>query len=423
MILKYGLLKYLGLGCSVIIGFLLPAVFSRNLSTEDFAMATVVLGLSSYFSFFDFGVGKPAYSKIRKSFLNGDSEWKEDIYSIISFFIFSSFLVFFSFLFITYFYIGKTYPYTNFFLFLFFSFFVSLNIFLNNMESVYNAVNKYFHFLIFDFLRKISPIIIVVLIPVYNQLDVPYFFSTFFLLLLSVFSFFYFVRSDAIKIFHIKKHVRFVKKLWEDAFSYLFFNFSEAFIYNFGFILFPYFLLDVDMIVYGLWLKIFVGVNLFSVLAINVFIHKITELYHSNDFERTVKYLSCSFSLSLSISLVSLSIFSIWENEILQRWISDSKYTEGFPLAALWVWCVVNCIQSTCGVFLLSIGGNFVFLRKLALTTSGVMLLSVLYCSYHGFALYEILLYASLVYAVGCIGYCVRLLMVFKRGGIYSEVS
>lgn len=421
MILKYGLLKYLGLGCSVVIGFLLPAIFSRNLSTEDFAMATVVLGLSSYFSFFDFGVGKPAYATIRKSFLDGGNDWKEDIYSIISFFIFSSCLVLSSFFLLSYFYVGKAYPDASSFLFLFFSCFVSLNIFLNNMESVYNAVDKYFHFLIYDFLRKASPVIIIFTIPIYKSLDLPYLFSTIFLFFLAVMSSFYFIRNKIRKLYNLKRHIWFVKKLWKDAFSYLVFNCSEAFIYNFGFIIFPYYLMNVDLIVYGLWLKIFIGINLFSTLVVNIFIHKITKLYHLNDLISAFKNLAIAFVVALSISLVSLSIFSLWEDNILHKWVSDSKYIENFPLAALWFWCVFNSIQSTCGVFLLSIGGNFVYLRKLALTTSGVMFLSVFYCSYKGSSLSDILFVASLVYGLGCLGYCARLISILRKNGVCSE--
>lgn len=412
MLFKYSILKYLGLTLSVIFGILQPTIFEDNLDTDNFAFLILIYGFATYLILFDLGINRSVYTKLRKLYIENDLKWKKTILYIIPLFnwMLFSILIFFS---IILWYFWSVYL-NNFKYITIMLFVISIvmNIGINYMEVLYNGINKLNHFQYIDISRKIINISTLFLAYIDNTMLLTFLYSSLGLFILLAYLQYSicksYIKRKLIILTGLKKTVFTFRNYWNDARDSFIFNINETLIYNNGYILIPLYFGSFFIIQYGLWMKLFLGITLISGGISSIFIHKITETYFNGNYRQTKNYLLLSLILSVMISLFTFSIFYNFSDLIFKYWVSEKYSMDKNLLYSLGLWTVVNALQTVSGIFLLSIGGQFKYIRNLSSIILVFIIITTIFCLSVGYSLGALLLILGCIYTFGVSFYMYR---------------
>ena len=412
MLFKYGLLKYLGLTLSVVFGILQPTIFEDNLNQDNFSFLLLLYGFATYLILFDLGINRTVYAKLRKLYIENDMEWKTEILYTIPLFnlMLLSILVLFSIILLCFWalYLNSF----NYITIMLFVITIVINIGINYMEVLYNGINKLDHFQYIDLSRKFINISALFLAYIDNSMLLTFLYSSLGLFILLAYLQYsicrLYVKRKLIILTGLDSIINTFKKYWKDARDIFFFNINETLLYNNGYILVPFYFGSLYIIQYGLWMKLFLGITIVSGGVTSIFIHKITETYFNGNYKQTKNYFFLSLILSVIISLFCFSIFYKFSDLIIKYWVSEIYSMDKYLIYSLGLWTVANSIQNVSGVFLLSIGGQFKYMRNLSSVIVIAIIVTTIVCLSVGYNLGELLLILGCEYIFGMFFYLNR---------------
>lgn len=413
----YALLKYVGLILGVGGAFLQPALFSRSMSHDDFALLSFLYGIIAYLAFCDFGMHKPIYSALRKAHMSG-RRVREKLHTYLSFYllilvvvgvVFAAALIVMPDRVIY----GISRPTLG-----FFALAASANLFLNYIEYIFNALELQVVFQKIDITRRAANVFSLLLLFLDSSFFLTIFANVAFLTGCCYYAFRTLGRRYGVRPqLDWKTSRALVRRLWSKSRDSLALTMSDTLIYNFGFLILPLYLGSADIISYSLWLKVFFGGALIIRIIIDIHIHDITRFYFSGEHSRAAAILRKSIHLSLLLAIGFALAFFLSKPVMFALWVKDVSAFSVYQYASLGIWLGALAIQGSAGTFLLSQGGSFAFMRN----TSLLLMLSV--CSAFtalvasGVPLGTTLLLVGMINLVGSFLYLEKSMAVVKGGG------
>ena len=411
---KYFLIKYLGLFLGIIVTFLQPKFFNTFFTVDEFAYLLLLFGISNYLLLFDGGLSKSIYPSIRKKFIDNISLNDEviDLFSVFNLIGLISFIVFcFAALFFHQLYI------TNFkiLFILLFSFFMSVNVLISFYKNILSAIDEYIFFEKIDVSRKIINILMILLLYIDHSFVSSILFGFLSLLVLYVsllYKVCFKINISFFKIFSIKYDAikRVVKKYYTDSKDSLIFTINEILIYNGGYIIFPFFLNSYEIIIYGLWVRLFTGISMLFRAITDISIHNITRNYFEGNNYEVIKNLKIITSLNFIIIFCSFLIYFLYQDNLFFLWLNNDYFFPKLTNAALWIIIIANALQHIAGTFLISVGGNFQYIKKLSSIIMITIMTSNIILGYIYNNINIILLFLSIFYALGSLVYMLKLI-------------
>jgi hypothetical protein len=424
---KLAALKYITVAIGVITGFVQPAVFSRAYSESDFTFLLLIFGYATYLSFFDFGVGKPAYATIRMKFIK-----REYIRPSIS-----NFLAFYSLVLLTIsvvftvalliqFYNYKPQIYLS--SIIIFSLSISVNVAIGYMQHLLNAVDDFLFFQKMDLYRKIGTLVSILLIFIDDTL-----LTTAIVSFISCYIVLAYLIRRVLHKFQIS-YVRVLKKVWvksyiifiryfEQSKNYLIFTVNETLIYNGGYFLIPAFFGNFETIQFSLWMKIFLGVALIVRVFADTLIHRLTKYHINGERESAMKVFKVGIILSIASSFSILLIFTMIQDVFFRLWTDEIYVFNSLMLSSLWIWSMSNAVQHVSGTFLLAEGMQFRFMKRM----STIICLSILIvfgsASYITNDFANTFFAMSIVYMIGSCIYFVKAIFLLKLNRTKVEIE
>lgn len=364
----YALLKYVGLILGVGGAFLQPALLSRRMSHDDFALLTYLYGIIAYLAFCDLGMHKPIYSALRKEHVSGGRVRKK-LQTYLSFYLLTLVVV------------GVVFAATLMVMpsseirgisrltLGLFALVASANLFLNYIEYIFNALELQVVFQKIDITRRSANIFSLLFLFVDSSFFLTIFVNGALLAGCCYYALITLGRRYGIRLrIDWKASWALVRRLWSKSRDSLTLTMSDTLIYNFGFLILPLFLGSADIISYSLWLKVFFGGALIIRIIIDIHIHDITRLYFSGDYSRATAVLRKSTYFSLLLALGFSSAFFLAKPIIFSVWVNNVSAFTDCQYASLGLWLGALAIQSSAGTFLLSQGSSFAFMRNTSLT-------------------------------------------------------
>jgi O-antigen/teichoic acid export membrane protein len=361
---KLIVLRYVGIFFEVLYGFVQPNLFSRYQTKENFAFFLILYGSAIYFVFMDAGLGRLSYSQIRKEFIDNNFNYKKNISTIISVYLYVL-LIIISLYFLYSLFISNSLANTVLPLTLFlFSIYVGINIIFSYLRSIFNAVDKYLMFEKYDFLRKVVNLLSIFLVIIDHSLLLTIIVNIVFICLLIFLLLYKLIRKLDISFsFSYKECVFFVKSNIQDSKDIIIFSLCEALIYNGGFLLFPYFLSTFDTIIYGLWMKVFMGFAVLMRAIADISIHSITEAFHKNNNKLMLVLFKNTLTISCLVGVGLTAIFYFLDDMLFKYWVGTEYLFSTLLFLSFVVFFLGNCIQHSAGIFIMSLGSYFSFMR------------------------------------------------------------
>lgn len=406
---KLIVLRYAGIFFEVIYGFLQPNLFSRYQTKENFAFFLVLYGSAIYFVFMDAGLGRLSYSQIRKEFIENNFNYKKNISVIITIYLYV-FLIIISFYFIfsliiSNLQVNTVLPAT---LFLF-SIYVGVNIIFSYLRSIFNAVDKYLLFEKYDFFRKVLNLLCLLFVIIDQSLVL-----TIVVNIVVVSVIFFLLLSKLIQELNIPlsfsfvDSVAFVKRNIQDSKDIVIFSSCEALIYNGGFLFFPYFLSSFDIIIYGLWMKVFMGFAVLMRAIADISIHSITESFYKNDNKLTRALFKNTLVISCFVGVGLTTIFYFLDDILFKYWVGTQYLFSSLLFLSFVIFFLGNCIQHSAGTFIMSVGSYFSFMktRSIFICLCSVIITLITLTVFRSIEI--TLLSFSIIYLIGSIIYLRR---------------
>lgn len=419
---RYALLRYTSIFIGIINAFLLPYVFNLTFKEEEFSFILVLYGYSLYLNFLDFGLSKPLYSLIRnQKVLNKDYNkvLKGALFlyglvftiQILFFFIFAFFLWYL-----------KNIELSLMFIILF-TLTAALTSIFGYVKSIFWAVDK------FEFIEKIE-----ILQRIFNSL-------TFVLLIFSGSLILSFAISNILAIilltlairlllkdhFENKKDVliswrseskSLVTNLKKDSLNNFIFSINETLIYNSGFIIFPFFLLNFDIIIYGLWIRLFSGIALFMRAVSDIKIHDVTTSFFNDDYKKTKSIISKTIIISLIIVVIGFIFYLSVKTFLFHSWVDEKYIFSNLLDISLFILLLGNTIQHISGTFISSIGGYYNSLKSYSLILMIIIISSQLLMVVYLKEIEIILSITSTIYFIGALFYFLKMVKIIRNVGI-----
>jgi O-antigen/teichoic acid export membrane protein len=363
----YALLKYVGLILGVGGAFLQPALFSRHMSHDDFALLSFLYGIIAYLAFCDFGMHKPIYSALRKAHVSGGRVRKK-LQTYLSLYLLILVMVGVFFAAVLMVMPGREIYRISRPTLGFFAFAASANLFLNYIEYIFNALELQVVFQKIDISRRAANIFSLLFLLV----DSSFFLTICVNVALLTGCCSYAIRSLGHRYgvqpqLDLKTSWALVRRLWSKSRDSLTLTMSDTLIYNFGFLILPFFLGPADIISYSLWLKVFFGGALIIRIIIDIYIHDITRFHFLGEPSRAAALLRKSIYLSLLLALGFSLAFFLVKTVLFAVWVQNVSAFSDHQYASLGIWLGALAIQGSAGTFLLSQGGSFAFMRNTSL--------------------------------------------------------
>lgn len=414
---QYALYKYIALTIGIVTGFLQPTLFNKFFSQENFAFLLLIYGYATYLIFFDFGVSKPIYSDLRNKYVS-NIQIKKDILRVIPFF---NIIILFMFVFALVLTSILANSFDNTFSYLFILFFVLtivLNFGINYLENILNAVDNQMLFQKVDLFRRGANLLTLFAIFIDSSFMLSVVSNSIILLILYGFMLFkiknMFLRNKRINYFLFQYFFKTLKKYWNNSYRYFIFSFNEVLLYNVGYILVPIFLSSFYVIQYALWMKLYLGMVMFSRVIGDTFIHKISKLFFKKDLENALKLFYKSILLSGLISgLFSIVIFNTIDI-FFMYWVDQKYIFDSYLLYSLILWNIFNSIQHTSGIFLLAEGKSFNFMKNISFYIMLSIVCTFAVLLYMGVSLGVTMISTSLLYAFGSLIYFYKAYSILK---------
>jgi len=406
---KLFLLKYFGLFIGLFTAFLQPNFFNRFFTEDEFALLILIFGLSTYLIFFDGGISKPLYPNLRDQFING-LETGSIVKKIVNFYnvVFLSVFTFFTLVILllsTYY--DNTFPV---FFFILLSFYISLNLIISYYKNILNALDLYIPFETVEIIRKSLNIVVLLLLFVDSSFILSFLVGCAISILLYLYVLLLLVRQTNMHVIDFftlnKKEVSFIfSKYFTDSYQYFQFSINEILIYNSGFILIPIFLSSFEVIEYGLWMRIFIGVSLFTRAISDISIHAITKKYFAREMSIVKQMMRKLFILSTVMVFLFASLYLVFNDTLFLYWVDEKYKFDLYLNIALIIMIFSNAYQHIAGTFLLAIGGNFMALKRI----SFILLLIIIFVQIILIVIFKdlsIVLFAtSMIYLLGMFYY------------------
>ena len=366
----YIYLSYLNLFLGFINAFLQPFVFNKFFEASSFSFLLILYGISVYMSFFDGGISKPLYVLIREKYVKFQPHNKI-IKEIISFYLVVLIIVSIVFSFIV-FLLNSSYGliFDN-SLLLLFSLFISINVIITSFKDILWAIDKYEFFEKIEIIRRVINLGSALLIFIDKTLYTSFIFQLSITGLLLLYIIYVindnkFYKLSIFKI-NLNQTYIFLKKHFSDGKYYLGFTLNEKLIYNSGFLILVFFLQPVEIVIYGLFIRVFNGVSSFSKIINNFYVHDITKKFIGNEVENTKLLIRNNIFLSLAMTILLFICFLIADKYLFVYWV-DKQYSFGnLTIISLLIWLFSNSIQHIAGTVLVSIGGAFKKLFNISL--------------------------------------------------------
>ncbi len=406
---KFAGLRLLSVMLEFIYGFGQPFVFSRSFGEADFAFILILYSCAVYFTFFDAGISKLSYARLRKSYITGTSSLPQVLSNTLIFYIALSVVVTGLFLVFT---LSLSYFFTNgfrWYVLMLFSMATGLNIMFSFFRSIYNALDLSVKFEYMDMGRKLINIAALALLFLDKTMLL-----TGLVMLVGLAFIFLVIIFTLIRHFSIPRQLfKFSSSgIWaliKENFSqsrYIFlFTISETVVYNSGFILIPFFLLNRDIIQYNLWMKIYLGIAVFMRIVTDVTLHNITRHYFNNEIAAAKKWYFKTIWLSLGLVSCGTLVFYLLQGRIFPSWVGAGYVFNNWLIAALLIMLTGNSLQHVSGSFLLSTGHHFKQTGKLSMVMAMVTITVLLLCLLLLKKLGVCILIISIVYIAGSLLY------------------
>ena len=220
------------------------------------------------------------------------------------------------------------------------------------------------------------------------------------------------------KIFSFKYDsiTKVTKKYFTDSKDSLIFTINEILIYNGGYIIFPFFLNSYEIIIYGLWVRLFTGISMLFRSITDISIHNITRNYFEGNNYEVRKSLKIITALNFSIIFCSFLIYFVYQDNLFFLWLNNDYFFSKLANTALWIIIIANSLQHIAGTFLISVGGNFQYIKKLSSIIMITIMTSNIILGYIYNNINIILLFLSIFYALGSIVYMLKLIK-------YNEIN
>ena len=414
----YIYLSYLNLFLGFINAFLQPFVFNKFFEASSFSFLLILYGISVYMSFFDGGISKPLYVLIREKYVKFQPHNKI-IKEIISFYLVVLIIVSIVFSFIV-FLLNSSYGliFDN-SLLLLFSLFISINVIITSFKDILWAIDKYEFFEKIEIIRRVINLGSALLIFIDKTLYTSFIFQLSITGLLLLYIIYVindnkFYKLSIFKI-NLNQTYIFLKKHFSDGKYYLGFTLNEKLIYNSGFLILVFFLQPVEIVIYGLFIRVFNGVSSFSKIINNFYVHDITKKFIGNEVENTKLLIRNNILLSLAMTIILFVCFLIVEKYLYVYWV-DKQYSFGnLTIVSLLIWLFSNSIQHIAGTVLVSIGGAFKKLFNISLVVVINMLIFSLLVLLIYNDLENYLFINSVIYFFGTIFYLLTLFKVLNE--------
>ena len=414
----YIYLSYLNLSFGFINAFFQPFVFNKFFEASSFSFLLILYGISVYMSFFDGGISKPLYVLIREKYVKFQPHNKI-IKEIISFYLVVLIIVSIVFSFIV-FLLNSSYGliFDN-SLLLLFSLFISINVIITSFKDILWAIDKYEFFEKIEIIRRVINLGSALLIFIDKTLYTSFIFQLSITGLLLLYIIYVindnkFYKLSIFKI-NLNQTYIFLKKHFSDGKYYLGFTLNEKLIYNSGFLILVFFLQPVEIVIYGLFIRVFNGVSSFSKIINNFYVHDITKKFIGNEVENTKLLIRNNIFLSLAMTILLFICFLIADKYLFVYWV-DKQYSFGnLTIISLLIWLFSNSIQHIAGTVLVSIGGAFKKLFNISLVIVINMLIFSLLILLIFNDLEKYLFINSIIYFFGTIFYLLTLFKVLNE--------
>jgi O-antigen/teichoic acid export membrane protein len=419
---RYALTKYASIFLSLVSGYIQPLIFARFFAEREFALLTLLYGLAVYFAFCDGGISKPIYARLRRGYVQQELRTGE-IEDITAFYMFLLLGLTGAACIAT---VGIGLCYKNpfpLFILILLGLILSFNVIISYYKNILNSLDEYILSEKLDIARKIINVVALLTLFLHHRfvvalgINVVGLLGVFCLLVWTIARRFSLnVRGCFALRWETTKRV--CKSYFGDSKHYFAFSINETLIYNSGYILVPLFLEDVDVVQYGLWSRVYLGIATLVYAIGEIGLPGITRAYFSNDKRRTESY----FLRILLYSIVAVIILLIGVcaniDTLFQYWV-DGKYRfQSLAVLALVVWLVGNSIQHVSGSFLLAMGGQFGMMKKVSfyimLYVVGVSIVML----WSTGSLGATLLAVSIGYFCGAVYYLRLCMLILKEEGI-----
>ncbi|MTC45751.1 hypothetical protein GKR71_07790 [Providencia sp. wls1922] len=419
--LKLLILKASTVAIGFIFGFIQPAIFIRTLGENELSYVLLITGLATYLVFFDFGISKPAYARLRQRFLDKKRLTKD--VSLLSFAVLIMLLV--TSIVFTTITMYNFYTYGNYKLnplaIIFFSITLSMTVGFNNLKIPLLASENFIYCQKVEIFKSIT---------FYSAAFFLFYDNTFTLtsivmLSSSIFSIYliyyknnYYFKSSMFSLLMPSTILSSINKLkvlyFLNSTSYLVFSACEAFIYNASYILIPILFDNKELITFSLWMKLFLGGILISKIISETFIHRLTRNFHSQKNDTVEVFLKLSFFCLLVAILLSLTL-TIFGKELLAIWTAGKYSLNGYYVLAFWFFSIGNAIQNLSGTILLSINGYFSLMRKVSILIAIISLAVYIVGAIFNINYPLVFFLSSIIYFCGSISYYVNCMRVIKN--------
>ena len=216
------------------------------------------------------------------------------------------------------------------------------------------------------------------------------------------------IESSSIFTFSYSSSIKVIRKYFRDARDSFIFTVNEIIIYNGGYLIFPLFLTSYEIIIYGLWMRLFTGISMLFRAITDISIHDTTRRYFEGNTLIVRKNLRNILSMNFLIIFVSIIVYFSAKDWLFDFWVGNKSIFSSSINFSLWVMIFANSIQHLSGTFLISIGNHFDFVKKIS---TAIMILTVLSNVTLGIFYKDIsliLIILSLFYVIGSLIYLLR---------------
>ncbi|WP_299734772.1 hypothetical protein [uncultured Endozoicomonas sp.] len=402
---RFATIRYLSIIVSLVTGFTQIGIFSRIYSDNNLNYLLLVYGLISYLSFFNLGLGKPVYADFRKKFLNNNLNKTEiTIVNLLLIGIIFTLIIALS---LASYLIGNIYK-VEFspIVMMLYGYNIVAIVAFGFYRDIFNAFDLYVWYEAIDLIRKSFMLISLLCI----FLDKSFFLSNVVLFITNTSIFLYGIKllSKKIKISLIdrleisKINIRSVsKKYLGSSKQYFIFTVNETYIYNFGYIIFPFLDDNSGLYIFSIWQRLFQGAASFVRVVGDTAIHNITNIYYTTkSYSQVKKNLIISTLLSILISIFFIIGLFLFGEKLFAIWLGKTGYFSTLFCVAFSIWIILNAVQHVVGTYLLSIGGRYKLLMILSMITAiTIGLISLISLTYNIRAI-EVIIYSGLSYAL-----------------------
>ncbi len=384
-------------------------LYAKYFDQSNLALLVLISGYSVFLSWIDAGISRPIYPSLRKKYLNGD-DISTDISYILYFYILIGMLAVALFTIAVIILTNIISNSLSSTVVIIMAINLAINTAISFFKNIFNAIDRYISFEVTELIRRVGNIstsfLLVLdhslLLTVCCQLAIllgTYCYVTGSLLRLSGINLLTLCRI------RLPFLIKYFLQYRRETLSYLLFMVNETLIYNWGYLIIPVFLDIKQVVVYGLWMRIYSGMATVMRAVSDVTIHTITKSFFQNrhDAARTMK--KNTLMLSLCVSFTMIGVFTTLHRWIMAVWVHDKYQFDTLLLIGLASWLIGNSIQHVAGTFLVSIGGYFQTIRNLSFYLVGAIAFVMTASAWYTINLGTTVLLSGCIYLIGAIFY------------------